>query len=233
MTKKFNDLSERQAALAAGFGLLLMCFLAPIAYLSVIQNLIVPEEPQTTVANILDSLDSFRISIVFLLLVAVLDIIVAWGLYILLKPINKSLALLTAWFRIIYAAIFAGAIANLYNILPLLADTAFSEILDTDQLNGQVMLLLESFRIEWDIGLAVFGLHLFLLGYLVFKSGPRVLGTLVVLAGVGYLGDSFGKMLLTDYNLTISLYTFAGEILLIFWLLWIGFKGVPNSLKKK
>lgn len=229
MKNKINDISPRQAALAAGFGLLLMVFLAPIAYFTVIQNLIVPGDAQATVANIMASLSSFRISIVLLLLVAILDLIVAWGLYVLLKPINKSLSLITAWFRVVYAAIFAVAIANLYNILPLLTDAGYAEILG-DQLNTQVMLLLESYRIEWDTGLAIFGLHLLLLGFLVYKAGPRILGILVVLAGVGYSVDSFGKMLVPDYSLTIGLYTFAGEILLIFWLFWIGFKGVPNAL---
>lgn len=231
MTKGINDISPRQAALAAGFGLLLMAVLAPIAYFSVLQNLIVTGDAQATVTNITNSLGSFRISVVLLLIVTILDIIVSWGLYVLLKPINKSLALLTAWFRVVYAAIFAAAIANLYNILPLLADTALTEMLG-DQLNTRVMLLLESYRVEWDTGLAIFGLHLFLLGYLVSKSGPRILGVLVVLAGIGYSVDSFGKMLSPDYSLTISLYTFAGEILLIFWLLWIGFKGVPDTLKR-
>lgn len=180
----------------------------------------------------MDSLGSFRISIVLLLLVSVLDIIVAWGLYVLLKPVNKSLALLTAWLRVVYTDIFAVAMTNLYNVLPLLGDAGYAEIIDTGQLNIQVMLLIESYRIEWDTGLAIFGLHLFLPGYLVFKSGPQILAVLVVLAGVGYFIDSFGKMLLPDYSLTIGLYTFVGEILLIFWLLWIGLKGVPNTLKR-
>lgn len=231
MTKGINDISPRQAALTAGFGLLLMVVLAPIAYFSVIQNLIVPGDAQATVSNIMNSLGSFRISVVLLLIVAILDIIVSWGLYVLLKPINKSLALLTAWFRVVYATIFAVAIANLYNVLPLLADTSLTEMLG-DQLNTRVMLLLESYRIEWDTGLAIFGIHLLLLGFLIYKSGPRILGILVVIAGIGYSVDSFGKMLSPDYSLTISLYTFAGEILLIVWLLWIGFKGIPNTLKR-
>ncbi|MDZ7693852.1 MAG: DUF4386 family protein [Balneolaceae bacterium] len=75
-------------------------------------------------------------------------------------------------------------------------------------------------------------IHLFLLGFLVFKSGPKMFGVLVVLAGLGYFVDSFGKMLLPGYQLTIGLYTFAGEILLIFWLLWIGIKEVPDALKR-
>lgn len=231
-TDGISDISSRQAALAAGGALLLMCFLAPVAYFSVIQNLIVPGDAQATVTNIVDSMGSFRMSVVLLLLVAILDIIVAWGLYVLFKPINKSLALLTAWFRIVYAAIFAVAIANLYNVLPLLENVNYAEILGSEQLNAQVMMLLESYRIEWETGLAIFGLHLFFLGFLVFKSNQKILGILVFIAGAGYFIDSFGKMLIPDYSLTIGLYTFFGEILLIFWLFWIGFKGVPDTLKK-
>ncbi|MDZ7718844.1 MAG: DUF4386 domain-containing protein [Balneolaceae bacterium] len=227
-----SDISSRQAALAAGVGLILMVFLAPVAYFSIIQNLIVPGDAPATTANIVESLDSFRMSIVMLLFVAILDILVAWGLYVLLKPINKSLSLLMAWIRVVYAAIYVVAIANLYNVLPLLSDAGYTALLGTDQINAQVMLLIDSFRNEWDTGLGIFGLHLFLLGYLVFKADQRILGILVVIAGAGYFIDSFGKMLSPDYSLTIGLYTFAGEILLIFWLIWIGFKGVPDTLKR-
>lgn len=94
------------------------------------------------------------------------------------------------------------------------------------------MLLLDSFRNEWSIGLGIFGIHLFFLGYLVFKSDQKVLGILVILAGLGYFIDSFGEILLADYSLTIGLYTFVGEIILIFWLIWIGLKGVPDTLKR-
>ena len=40
-----------------------------------------------------------------------------------------------------------------------------------------------------------FGLHLALLGYLIFKSGyiPRILGILLAIAGLGYLIDYLGK----------------------------------------
>lgn len=230
--KPFTEISQRQAAFAAGGALLLMVFLAPIAYFSVIQNLIVPGDAQATVANILNSLDSFRMSILMLLFVAMLDIVVAWGLYVLLKPINKSLSLLMAWIRVVYAAIYVVAIANLYNVLPLLGDSGYTALLGTDSLNAQVMLLVDSFRNEWDIGLGIFGIHLFLLGYMVFKSNQKILGGLVILAGFGYFIDSFGKILMADYSLTVSLYTFAGEILLIFWLFWMGVKGVPKTLEK-
>lgn len=232
MTNRITDISERQAAVIAGLGLLLMCLLAPVAFFSVLQNLVVAGDTQTTFSNIVASESLFRTSIVLLLLVVILDIVVAWGLYVLLKPVNKSLSLLTACFRLVYAAIFAAALANLHDVLQLLNGSEYLSIFEPDQIHTQVTLLIESFYNEWSIGLAIFGFHLLLLGLLVFKSNSRVLGILVVLAGTGYIVDSYGKILMSDYSLTLGLYTFFGEILLIFWLFWIGIKGVPATLER-
>ncbi|WP_198676400.1 DUF4386 domain-containing protein [Kribbella monticola] len=67
----------------------------------------------------------------------------------------------------------------------------------------------------------LFGAHLLLIGYLAYRSGrvPRWIGILVVIAGLGYLVDSFGAFLRVGYSLQISGVTFVGEALLMFWLL--------------
>ena len=72
--------------------------------------------------------------------------------------------------------------------------------------------------------LAIFGLHLLVLGYLVFRSGyiPRALGILVMIASVGYLIDSVGEILSAGYNVNVAQFTFIGEVLLMVWLLWKG-----------
>ena len=69
------------------------------------------------------------------------------------------------------------------------------------------------------------------LGVLLFKSVdfPKVLGALVAIAGVGYLADSFGTILVPDYTLTISVFTFIGEALLIVWLFKLAIKGPRRS----
>jgi hypothetical protein len=101
-----------------------------------------------------------------------------------------------------------------------------------DQLQAQMMVLLGAFQSAWELSLSVFGLHLFILGILVFGSGerlPRVLGILVIAAGVGYLVDGWGTLLVPNYSLGVGTYTFVGEALLIFWLLWKGIRGVDTS----
>ena len=95
------------------------------------------------------------------------------------------------------------------------------------QIQAQVASSIASFNNGWDLALAIFGLHLVGLGALLFKSVdfPKVLGALVAVAGVGYLADSFGTILVPGYTLTISVFTFIGEALLIVWLFKLAIRG--------
>lgn len=225
-TARFTDISLRQAAIVAGFGLLIMTILAPFANFFAIQSQIVQGDAVTTSNNIIASEGLFRIGICGLLIVIVLDVVIAWALYFLLKPVNESLSLLAAWFRVAYAVIFAVDLNNLFSVLNLLGGASYLTAFETGQLHAQVMSFLNVFNYGWEIGLALFSLHLFVIGYLVFKSSyiPKILGILLIIAGLGYLIDSFGKFLLPNYNLTIAMYTFIGEALFMIWLLWKGSK---------
>jgi hypothetical protein len=120
-TSRFTDVSLRTAAIVAGLGLLVMAILAPFTNFYVFQNLIVPGDAKTTADNIMASGGLFRIGISCFLVVAILDIVVAWALYVLLKPVNRSLSLLAAWFRVVYAAVFTIALNNLIDALQLLS----------------------------------------------------------------------------------------------------------------
>ena len=230
MTNRITDISLRQAAIIAGIGLLLMAILAPFAEFSVRQGLIVPGDATTTANNITANESLFRIAICIYLIVAILDVVVAWGLYVFLKPVNKSLSLLAAWFRVVYAGILAIVLVNFVVALQLLSGADYLSAFETNQVYAQAMLFLDAFDYGWTIGLAIFGLHLLLLGYLIFKlSGyiPKILGVLVIIAGLGYMIDSFGKLLSPNYDANIALFTFIGEVLLILWLFIKGAR-TPN-----
>jgi hypothetical protein len=234
VTKDGGDLRahevRRRIALTSGLGLLFMAVLAPLAHFGVLQDLIVPTDAAATVANITASEGLFRLAIAALLVVTFLDIVVAWALYVLLKPVNETLALLVGWLRLAAPAVFAMALANLLDVAQLVGGAADS-VLPADQLGAQVMASIASFDNGWDMSLAIFGLHLLGLGFLLFKSAdfPRFLGILVVVAGGGYLADSFTRILVPDFEFTFSLFTFVGEALLIFWLLWRAIKGFPSE----
>ena len=232
-TPQFTGVSLRTAAIVAGAGLLVMAILAPIVQFGVLQKLVIPGNATTTAEDIMASAALFRTGISLLLVVAILDVVVAWALYILLKPANKSLSLLAAWLRVVYAGMFAVALTSLLNVLQLLTDADYLKAFEGNQLYAQVMLSLSAFQSGWDIGLVIFGLHLLVVGCLAFKSGyiPKWLGALLVIAGIGYIVDSIGKFLVPNYNLTIAAFTFVGEVLLIFWLLWKGIRGFDKGLE--
>lgn len=222
MANRIADTSPRKAAIVAGFGLLIMTILAPFAEFYVRQSLVVPGDAATTAGNILANELLFRISICCYLVVAISDVVVAWALYVLLKPVNKSLSLLAAWFRLVYATILGIALLDFFNALLLLSGADYLTVFATDQLYASMMLSLNAFDYGWDIGAVFFGLHLAFLGYLTFKSGyiPRILGVLLIVASFGYLVDTFGKFLLLNYDANIAMFTFFGELLFMLWLLF-------------
>jgi hypothetical protein len=179
-----------------------------------------------TANNIMASEMLFRTGICSLIIVLICDVVVAWALYVFLKHVNKSLSLLTAWLRLVYAAILGIALLNLVIVLILLSGANYLAVFEADQLHAQVLLFLNAFNDVWALGLIVFGFHLVTLGYLVFKSDyiPSVLGVLLILAGFSYLIDYFSKFLFPNFDVLISMVLGWGELIFMFWLLFKGGK---------
>ncbi len=227
MTDNMPQITRRQAALVAGIALLAMAILAPFADFYVLKGLTVPGDAAATFAKLAAGQGLFRVGIGTFLVVAVLDIIVAWALYFFFEPANRSLSLLAAWLRVAYAAMLGAVLGSLTEVLLLVSGGNDLKAFQPVYLQAQVMLALGAFRQAWQLGLVVFGFSLLLLGYLAFKSGfvPKVLGILLIVAGAGYLVDGAGTILLPGYSLNIIMYTFIGEPFFMFWLLWKGVRG--------
>jgi hypothetical protein len=228
-----EDITVRTSAIIAGLGLLLIAVIAPIANFSILHRLVVPDDAGKTFANIAASEGQFRIGIILFLVTAILDIIVAWALYVFLKPGNSSISLLAAWFRIVYAAMLVIVSCYLINVVQLIRGAGFLGAFDSDQLHAQVMLSIENFTNGWNFTLAIFGVHLLLLGYLLFRAGymKKSLGILVLIAGLGYMADGVGKVPTSNYTINISGFTFIGEVVLILWLLTGGRKIYETNMQ--
>jgi Domain of unknown function (DUF4386) len=221
--------TQRKVALATAVSLLLMAILAPFAQFGVLKALVVPADAAATTNNIAASLGLFQAAIVAFMIVAILDVVVAWGFYVLLRPLNKPLVLLVGSLRIVYAAFFALALLNLVDAAQLV-HSASGTALQSGPLQARVAAAVASFDTSWHLALGIFGLHLIGLGALLFGfAAPRLLAALVVLAGAGYLADSLGTIFVADYGLTISTFTFVGEALLIFWLFWRAARGSRST----
>jgi hypothetical protein len=86
------------AAIVAGAGLLAMAIIAALANFGALENLIVRGNAAANAENLIRSADLFRLGAFGLITVAILDILVAWGLYIVFRGINRDLSLLAACF---------------------------------------------------------------------------------------------------------------------------------------
>jgi len=214
------DWSIRSASITAGVGLLLMSVLAGFGNFVALDGLVTEGDAAQTAQNIMASQGLFRLGIASLVVVVALDVVIAWALYRVFSPVNKSLSMLAAAFRLVYSGVFMVAIAQLLGVIRLLSNDGNSAVFGADQVNAQAMLGITAFSDIWYVGQFLFGLHLLLIGYLAYRSGyvPRLLGALLAIAGLGYAADSLGAVLSQGAWTDISSFTFLGEFLLALWL---------------
>ena len=161
-------------------------------------GLIVAGNASATVNNITESEWLFRLGFVSDLIAFMSDLAVSVLLYLLLKPVSKTLSLLAASFRLIaHPAIAAVNMLNHFVALLLLSGSGYLSAFSGDQLNAMVLLFLNLHDYGYLIGGAFFSVHLFFLGILLLKADffPSVLGILLLLASAGYITESFGDFL--------------------------------------
>lgn len=232
MAEERHTISLRKAALAAGLGYLL----TPTGFAEFYSysHLVVRGDMAQTTHNIQAHPGLFFATFLCYFGSFICDIVIAWGLYFLLKPVNPAVSLLAAWFQLVYAAVGLSASLNLITVLRLLNRPEYLALLGPISLQSQVGLLLASFRASWEMSLALFGVHLGVLGYLVYRSGyiPKILGSLLALAGLGYMTNSLAPYLFPKADLGWLPITFVGELLFMLWLLIVGSRlkdQVPRS----
>jgi hypothetical protein len=212
----------------AGIGYLIIFITGIFSNFFVLEGLMVPGDAAATTQNITENDALFRTGIVSFIIMVAFDLLLAWALYVLLRPVNKDLSLLSGWLRLVNAAIFGIALFGLVNVLQLVSGDDYLKALEPVGLQAQIMVSLDTFNITWLIGLVFFGFHLLLLGYLIIRSGyiPRIIGYLLIVASAGYLIDSFANFLLPGYRdyedifmLIVVIPGVAGELSLTGWLL--------------
>jgi hypothetical protein len=226
MTKDTTKTPLRSSALVAGFSLLVMVIAAPFVELFAYPKLMVSANAAETVKNITTNKGLFAYVIFGYLLTFICDVIVAWALYILLKPVSATISLLAALFRWTYTFISLIALLNLVTVFRILNTSDYSSVFQPNQLSVQIIYLLKSFKSSWYFGFVFFGIHLGLIGYLVIKSSyiPTILGVLLIITGFGYLLTTLRPYLFPGINVDFAKYTFYGELIFMLWLLIKGWR---------
>ncbi len=229
MTTRLEMNSLKRTARIAGILILIMSPFAVFSMMYVSSNLIVPGDAWATAKNIIASEGLFRLGMVSDSIVFLLEIVIVVLLYILLKPVSKTLSLVAAFSRLAMTVIQGINLLNHFTALLLLGGADYLTVFETGQLHSLVLLFLnvhESVVLIWGL---FFSLHLFFLGYLVYKSGyiPRILGVVLVIAAVCYLIQSWGNILLPKYEEIFARVGFLSIIELAFPI-WLVIKGVRD-----
>lgn len=228
ITTKEEINSIQKNTKVAGVLYLLIAVLAGFVHFYVPGKLIVSGDAGTTASNILASQGLFRISIASELVILLSEIVLSVLLYVLLKPVNKTLSLVAAVSRLAMTTIHGVNLLNHFIVLLLLGGAGYLTVFQPNQLQALVTLFLDSYSYGYTIGIVFFTLHTFTLAYLIFKSGyfPKILGVLFMVAAFGYLIDSFSHVLIANYKTGPVYLALPIAIAEIAFPLWLLIKGV-------
>ncbi len=198
----------------SGFLYFLLIPFGVFGILYIPMQFIVTDDINATMSNIAADEFTFRLGIVSALVTQLIQILVVLALYQLLKSVNKKVAVLMVVSILVAVPI---AMLNEVNYFAVLASLGNGE---------RVALFLELHEYGVIIAQIFWGVWLFPLGYLVYKSGfiPKIIGVLLMIACFGYVIDSFMIFLDVDMGIVLSEFTFVGELALVLWLLIKGVK---------
>lgn len=229
------ELSPRTVSRIAGIGYLVIIFAGIFAEFIVRGTL--KESGDTFASEIISASESlFRLGIAGDLIMVAADILVAVALYVLLAQVNRGVALLATAFRLVHSAVYGAGILSLCAVVALLGVTETPLGIEAGQLDSFVATALSLHDYAYAVGLVFFGFHCLILGYLLFRAAfvPKILGILMIAAALGYLVDSFGFILMSnyaEYEAVLSIVVFGPAIIAELSLaIWLLFKGASYEM---
>lgn len=222
--------AQRTAAKIVGVLYLVTMASSMFGELYVRRNLIVPRDAVTTAANIVASGQLYRLGLVTDLLTVAGVIALLWGLHVILKPVNKNVALLATLFRVMESAIAAASVAFAFVALRFLAGTAYLQAFDPPQLAVLSRVIMGGHGTGLSIAFIFLGLGSAIFSYLWLKSGyiPRAIAWLGIFSSL--LMTVFGSVAMVfppvgnAVGLTYMAPMFFYEVGLGIWLLAKGLK---------
>lgn len=223
----------RKVALIAGIGYLIIFVTGFYANFSILESYVDRDDPDVTFTNIQSGLIGFNLGIFAFIIMVLADLLLTWALYVLFETPHKKLSLLAAYFRLVNVTLFAVALPYLLKAKHLVFTSAGKDGIDLSTVYSALDLAFTMFNNTWLLALVFFGIHLILLGRLMYSLNPIpiFIPILLLVAGCGYLLDSFAQFFMSDYQQYASLFLFIvvipgvlGELSLTFWLLLKGGK---------
>lgn len=219
------DLSPKTLARVGGALYVFIIVAGVFGEIFVRDALIVSGNAAATAANVAAHEGLWRLGIAGDLLMHVADLPLLVILYVLMRPVNRDLALLVVLFDAVQSAVLVVSKMNLLTPLFALGNASYLKAFTPEQLQALSYLSMRMDSNGFGFGLIFFGCGCLALGYLIRRAGylPWILGALIQLAGACYLVNSFALILAPALAAAlfpaIMLVPFVAETSLALWLL--------------
>lgn len=230
MTTYPIDESQRKAAKVAGLAYLIT--VAAVVYVNFgIHDRLIADNPAETARNILAHERLFRIGIVGDLLYCAGVVVLLTALYVILKPVSRGLALLAAFWRLVWVLMWLAMTLNLFSALRLIHGGDYLQAIEPDRLQALAMLDLGTRFEYYYVGLLFGAAASTLCGYLWFKSRyiPRSLAAFGIISSAFCVACTLVFYVFPHFDKIVNLWWFDSPMG-IFDLglsLWLLIKGLP------
>ncbi len=144
----------------------------------------------------------FRLGFGAYLVEAVSDVILAWLFYVLLKPVHRELALLSAFFGLVSTTLFAVTKMFYFAAPMFVRESKYLTAFPSEQLNAFATMFISLYGVLSGLTMLFYGIPWIIRGYLTVKSDylPRLLGVLMIVAGVGFVAKTVTYVLVPAYS---------------------------------
>ena len=227
------DNSQQTAAKIAGVTGLLAVVIVVFGNYVLLSPLIVPRDAAETARNIMAHQTQARAALVCFLLYSANVVVLLAALYVILRPVDRILALIGASFRLVFAVLWLLATLNLLGSLRLLGTVPYLEVFQPEHVQALARLQIAANFEDYYIGLPFFGLAATICAYLWLRSGyiPKALAGFGVISSAWCVICAFAFLVFPDFNKVVNDYIFDTPMA-IFELvvsLWLLFKGLQPS----
>ena len=226
MTARIAQPSPLFNARMSGFFWLMTIFTGVFS-MTTYQRFIVTGDATKTAANLLANEQWFRLGVASDVVATACYLAASLFIYVVLKPVNRNIALLATMFSLAGCAISGLSFA--FRLAPLTVLTQSSSAFTNEQLRAFAHVFIGLNMQAANIGFVFFGLHCVLIGSLILKSSfmPRIVGALMVFGGLGWLTFGFAGLVSPPFLSRLLPYIMApGSIAELTLTTWLLVKGV-------
>jgi hypothetical protein len=231
-------INESQHTAAKVVGLAYLCALPPAIFAEfyVRGQLIVSDNVAQTALNIVAHERLFRLGIASNLVVFAIDIALITALYVVLKPLNRNLALMALGWGLVETTILVMVTLSDFDVLRILSGAGYLQAFEADRLQALARLSISAHTATYNVGLVFAGLRSTTFCYLWFKSGfiPKALAGFGVFASFFMGACAFSLIVFPELAKVVPVPIYGGPIFLFeltmgLWLLLTGIRAsVPD-----